>query len=170
VAFHEGHGACLVKAYIETVLTKDGAMMIGTREVVHTGYPDVVKNVSTGLLAEMSKGLAGIQTPTRRRETRIVEQKICEYELCESIDEEAVVIQQGETYSLNRSQHGILLFMGCAPRIEQLLELRIPESRWRRSLNLFEVQWTKPVRVESCGHLFLVGCRLVFGPSRYWAF
>jgi len=143
--------------------------MIGTREVIHTGSLDIMKGVPTGLLAGMSCESLGLQTFTRRQEARVIERKVCAYELCESINETSVVIQQGEAYSLNRSLHGILLFMGCCPHNEQLLEVRIPESRWTWSLNLYEVQWTKSVDVESCAGHFLVGCRRVFGPSRYWA-
>jgi hypothetical protein len=145
-------------------------MRIGTREVVRTLSPDFVKNVPVGLLPGISSTFAGTPAPTRRRETRVAEQKICTYELCESIDEEQVVIEQGEAYSLNRSAHGILLFLGYLPRQAQILEVRIHESRWRQSLNLYEVQWTKPVWIDSCGHLFLTGCRLVFGPTEYVAF
>jgi hypothetical protein len=148
-------------------------MRIGTREVVRTDYAGVVNKVPDMFLAgtstAVSNGPVGMSALIRRHETRVDEQRICAYELCESIDEETVVIQQGEAYSLNRSPHGILLFMGYMPQREQLLEVRISESRWRRSLNLYEVQWTKPVSAESRDSLFLVGCRLVFGPSRYWA-
>ena len=80
-----------------------------------------------------------------------------------------MVIQEGEAYSLNRSQHGIMLLMGYAPNAKQVVELHIPEAHWRRSLNLYEVQWTKAISIESRGDLYLVGCKLVFGPSRYWA-
>jgi hypothetical protein len=118
----------------------------------------------------MPDGLVRAPALTRRREERVAEQRVCTYELCESIGEEGVAIQQGEAYSLNRSPHGILLFMGSLPRRQQLLEIHVPESQWRRSLNLYEVQWTKSVSVDSRGDLFLVGCRLMFGPSRYWAF
>ncbi len=150
----------------QVVVTKGDIMRIGARDVVHSDHLRMVRNLSTVLLPGPSNGSVGIPIPARRREIRIVEQRICTYELCESIDEETVVIQQGEMYSLNRSPHGILLLMGCALRQGQLVEARIPESHWRRSLNLYEVQWIKPVHVESCGELFLVGCRLVFGPSR----
>ncbi|MCP9440945.1 MAG: hypothetical protein NNA20_04155 [Nitrospira sp.] len=102
-------------------------------------------------------------------ETRTADQKVCAYEICTSINETGVVIEQGEAYSLNRSAHGILLLTGCFPRVGQVLELRISESRWCRSVSLYNVQWTKPLSVDSCGRLCLVGCRLVFGPSRYWA-
>lgn len=145
-------------------------MMIGTREVVREPHSYFAKGIQAGFLVTSPGQETGILTPTRRREARVEEQNVCNYELCESIDEDAVVIQQGEAYSLNRSEHGVLLLMGYSPRVQQLLELHVPESRWRHSLNLYEVQWTKPVHVESQGDLFLVGCRLTFGPSRYWAF
>jgi hypothetical protein len=95
---------------------------------------------------------------------------VCTYSLCESIEETEVVIQEGEAYSLNRSPHGIMLLMGYSPNAKQVLEVHIPEARWRRSLNLYEVQWAKPISIETRGDLHLVGCRLMFGPSRYWAF
>jgi hypothetical protein len=117
-----------------------------------------------------SEKAVGTPSLTRRREVRVAEQRLCTYELCDAIDEATVVIQHGEVYSLNRSAHGILILMGSQPRAQQLLELHVPESRWRRSLNLYEVQWTKPIHVGDQGELYLVGCRLTFGPSRYWAF
>jgi hypothetical protein len=45
----------------------------------------------------------------------------------------------------------------------------VAETRREYSLNLYEVQWTRVIPVESQGHLFLVGCRLILGASRYWA-
>jgi hypothetical protein len=145
-------------------------MMIGTREVIHESHPYVAGNVPPLFLVAAPGEGSGTLAPNRRREARVEEQKLCAYELCESVNEEAVVIQQGEVYSINRSAHGILILMGYSPRPQQLLEVHIPDSRWRRSLNLYEVQWTKPVHIESQGDLFLVGCRLTFGPSRYWTF
>jgi hypothetical protein len=141
-------------------------MKIGTREVVHVS-PSIAESAQAGLRMGTPSGLVSAPVPTRRREERIAEQKVCAYELCETINEESVVIQQGETYSLNRSPHGILLFMGSLPRRQQVLEIHVPDSRWRWSLSLYEVQWTKPVPVDSHGDLFLVGCRMMFGPSRY---
>lgn len=143
-------------------------MMIGTREVIHRLSGNWTAGVLDPLAREPLTLTAG--TPARRHEPRLDERKICAYELCESIDDESVVIQQGEVFTVNRSRHGILLLMGHHPRVQQLIELDIPESRWRHSKNLYEVQWTKAVPVESQGDLFLVGCRLTFGPSRYWTF
>ena len=144
--------------------------MIGTREVVHHVHPHFPEPLRAGII---SVALADEVLPrhiARRQESRLSEQRICTYELCESIDEAGVIIQEGEAYSLNRSQHGILLLMGYSPNAKQVLELHIPETQWRRSLNLYEVLWTKPLSIETRGDLYLVGCRLVFGPSRYWAF
>jgi hypothetical protein len=142
-------------------------MMIGTREVIHRldglWPPSSAEPLAEGPLALTS-------TPTRRHEPRSADRTICAYELCESINEESVVIQQGEVFTVNRSGHGIQVLMGYPPRAQQLIELHIPESRWRRTVNLYEVQWTKAVPMESDDQLFLVGCRLTFGPSRYWAF
>lgn len=144
-------------------------MMIGTREMIHTVSP--VQAARPGALETREPLISSpAAVPTRRREPRVETRTLCAYELCESIGAEAVVIQQGEVYSLNRSEHGILVLMGHAPRLTQLIELRIPESWWRYSMNLYEVQWTKSVHVESWGDLYLVGCRLTFGPSYYWMF
>lgn len=144
--------------------------MIGTREVVHQVHPQLAESMRAGRLSSLSGLQADLPSVNHRREDRVPEQRVCTYEICESIGEDEVVIQEGEAYSLNRSTHGIMLLMGYAPRVQQLLELHIPEAGWRRSLNLYEVQWTKSICIESRGELFLVGCRLTFGPSRYWAF
>ncbi len=108
--------------------------------------------------------------PSRRREERVNEQKVCAYSLCESLHGEQVTIEEGEVYCINRSEHGILVLTGGQPRKRQLLELHVAETRWEYSLSLYEVQWTKIVPDESHRELFLAGCRLVFGASRYWAF
>ena len=147
-------------------------MMLGTREVIREAHPyfGKVGRIPARVAVPETGEPAGTHAPNRRREVRVAEQRLCTYELCESIDEHAVVIQHGEVYSLNRSASGILVLMGSRSQTHRLLELHIPESRWRRSLNLYEVQWTKPVHVDDHGDLFLVGCRLTFGPSRYWTF
>ncbi|MBH0208603.1 MAG: hypothetical protein HP495_08830, partial [Nitrospira sp.] len=111
----------------------------------------------------------GLQSE-RRQEVRVDGSKVCGYSLCESIEGEQAVIEQGEVYSLNRSERGILVLMGSWPRNRQLLELHVPQARWEYVVNLYEVRWTKILPVESHGNLFLVGCRLLLGASQYWAF
>lgn len=123
-----------------------------------TVVPTAIGRKSEGLLSE------------RRQEVRVDGSKVCAYSLCESIEGERVLIEQGEACSLNRSAHGILVLMGSRPRNRQLLELHVSQARWEYAVNLYEVQWTKVLPVESHGNLFLVGCRLLLGASQYWGF
>ena len=56
--------------------------------------------------------------PARRCEVRMEYRSMSSYEMLEAIDEESVFIEQGETFALNRSPEGMLLFMdfmGRAP-------------------------------------------------------
>lgn len=149
-------------------------MNIGTKEAVHESHVYRVENLKTDVAVVDVHEELGTSFPSRRQEARsearVNEQKVCAYSLCESLDGKRVTIEQGEVYCINRSEHGILLLMGSLPRKRQLLELHVAETRWEYSVNLYEVQWTKILPVESHGELFLVGCRLVFGASRYWAF
>jgi hypothetical protein len=145
-------------------------MNIGTKEVVHESRARRMGNLNAEVGAVDVRTDVGDAFPSRRQEARVNEQKVCAYSLCESLDGEGVTIEQGKVYCINRSEHGILVLMGGQPGKGQLLELHVAETRWEYSLSLYEVQWTKVVPVESQGELFLVGCRLVFGASRYWAF
>jgi len=145
-------------------------MNIGTKEVVRELPISRVGNLNADVAMVGVRKDVEVSFPSRRREERVNEPKVCVYSLCESLNGERVTIQQGEVYCINRSEHGILVLMGGRPRKQQLLELHVAETRWEYSLSLYEVQWTKPVPVESHGELFLVGCRLVFGASRCWAF
>lgn len=102
----------------------------------------------------------------RRGEARIEDRHGCAYELCPSGGGGAATIQQGQAFTLNRSAHGILLLMGDAPRVNQLIGIHNAELGWRRSTMVYQVRWTRPLRVESQGDLFLVGCRQVTGSLR----
>jgi hypothetical protein len=145
-------------------------MNIGTKEVIRESPIRRVGNLSTEAAMIGVRNDVEVSFPSRRREERVNEQKVCAYSLCESLDGQRVTIEQGEVYCINRSEHGILVLMGGRPRKQQLMELHVAETRWEYSLSLYEVQWTELIPVESQGELFLVGCRLVFGASRYWAF
>jgi len=145
-------------------------MNIGTKVVTRESpIPRVGKlNADAAMVGALKEAEESFLS--RRGEERVNEQKVCAYSLCESLDGERVTIEQGEVYCVNRSEHGILVLMGGRPRKQQLLELHVAETRWEYSLSLYEVRWTKSVPVESQGELFLAGCRLVFGASRYWTF
>jgi hypothetical protein len=135
-------------------------MNFGTREI---GSECPVGELSTdAAMAGAHQSREGV-CPSRRREARVSEQKVCGYSLCESVDGQQVNIVQGEVYCINRSENGILVLMGSRPRARQLLELHVAETQKEYSLSLYEVQWTKAVSVETQGDLYLAGCRLVFG-------
>lgn len=145
-------------------------MNIRTNQMIHESPMCSGPNLNAGAgVAGIPKGVE-TSIPSRRREMRVSEQRVCAYSLCESVDGERVTIEQGEVYCINRSEHGILVMMGNRPHERQLLELHIAETRWEYSLSLYEVQWTNILPVEFHGELFLVGCRLVFGTSRYGVF
>lgn len=144
--------------------------MTGTRNIVRQIHPSVPEPLLERVVSGLSMEKISPDHAVRRQEHRVSEQRVCSYTFCDSLDETGGVLQEGEAYSLNRSPHGIQLLMGYLPKPKQILELHIPESNWRRALNLYEVQWSKPVSIESRGDLYLIGCRLMFGPSRYWAF
>ena len=140
-------------------------------KVIHNGSrPYQTANLKTQAAMTGALRQDKATVDSRRAEPRCNERKVCAYGLCESTEEERLIIEQGEAYCLNRSEHGILVLMGRRPRFRQYIEFHVPETRWEHSLNLYEAQWTKAVSVESQGELFLVGCRLVFGASRYWSF
>ena len=112
----------------------------------------------------------GAIPPGRRCEERMEYRCICSYEMLEAINEDSVVIEQGEAIAANRSTEGMLLFMGMAPHTKQLIEVHTSRLGWGRTANVLEVRWARPVRVEPLGDLYLVGCRRIFGPCHYLSF
>ena len=96
--------------------------------------------------------------------------RMCSYEVLEAIEGESVVIGQGEAFALNQSTEGMLLFISLAPYAKQLIEVHTFRSGWGKTINVFEIQWARPVPVESLGNLHLIGCRRIFGPCHYLSF
>ncbi|HSS30493.1 MAG TPA: hypothetical protein VLL06_05700 [Nitrospiraceae bacterium] len=107
---------------------------------------------------------------SRRCEERMEYRGICSYEMLEVINEDSLIIEQGEAIAVNRSTEGMLLFMGIAPHVKQLIEVHTSRFGWGRTANVFEARWVSQVRVESLGDLYLVGCRRIFGPCHYLSF
>jgi len=62
------------------------------------------------------------------------------------------------------------LLMSRIPDEGQCIELHSMPVLGRRAAYLLEVRWTKPVRIESEGELYLVGCQRTFGPCHYFQF
>ncbi|TKS62554.1 MAG: hypothetical protein EWM73_02354 [Nitrospira sp.] len=136
-----------------------------------TAVTEPEQNVGNNDVVQLSAVMSATTIPPgRRSEARTEYRGICSYEVLEAIDEESVVIEQGEAFPINRSTEGMLLLMGQARQAKQLIEVHTRRSGWGRTANVFEVRWTRPVQVESLGNLYLVGCRRIFGPCHYLSF
>ena len=134
----------------------------------HTAVTLYEQNVGNREVDQASGVMAATTIPPGRRcEARMKYRCMCSYEVLEAIDEESVVIGQGEAFALNRSTEGLLLLIALAPHAKQLIEVHTPRSGWGRTANVFETRWARPVQVESLGNLYLVGCRRIFGPCHY---
>jgi len=107
---------------------------------------------------------AATSPPERRCEARVKYQCRCSYEVAEAIDEEVAFFEYGDAFALNRSMEGMLLVMGHALYVAQLIEVHAFHPRWGRTVNLYESRWARPIQVESLGNLYLVGCRRIFVP------
>ena len=98
-----------------------------------------------------------------QREARINTGSLCLYEVLDAVIEESIVIEQGTAIALNQSTDGLLLFMRRAPRVAQLIEVRSSRQEWGRTMKVFDVRWTRTVKVEWFDNLYVVGCRRMFG-------
>lgn len=144
---------------------------LDTMRSLRTAIIEQEQHVEDLDLHQASAALSATTTPPARRgEARIEYRSLCTYEVLEARDDQSVVIEQGEAFALNRSMEGILLIMGKAPQGKQSIEVHTSRFGWGKTVNVFEVRWTKPVQVESLGHLYLVGCRRIFGPCHYLSF
>jgi len=111
---------------------------------------------------------AKTNTPERRREVRTVRMRLCTFGMMHATERGVVTLEEGEGTVVDDSGSGMRLLLGIAPLEKQLLEIQTVQSFLKRSIYLVEVCWTKPVREDAQGRLFLVGGRLLFGPSHYW--
>lgn len=109
-------------------------------------------------LADEQGGLAPVIN--RRKEARVEDCHSCSYEIIDSGDLQVAAVQQGQTFTLNRSAHGMLLLMDQAPRANQRIEVQSATLGWWRSTMVYDVRWTRPIQIGPQGDLFLVGCRL----------
>jgi hypothetical protein len=99
----------------------------------------------------------------RRRETRRPRISPCTYGLMRSVDRDGAILEEGQGTAVNDSSTGMRLLLGVAPSKGQLLEIQIGQSTLGRAICLVEVCWTKPLREDAQGALYLVGCHLNFG-------
>lgn len=101
----------------------------------------------------------------RRRETRNQKITPCTYGLMRSVDRDGVMLEEGHGTAVNDSPTGMRLLLGVAPSNGQLLEIQTGDSAFKNAICLVEVCWTKPLRKEPQGALYLVGCRVNFGTT-----
>ena len=83
-----------------------------------------------------------------------------------SVDGADVTLEEGHGTAVNDSPAGMRLLLGIAPSEEQILEIQAGHVAPGRAIYLVEVCWTKPLRDDGSEALYLVGCRLSFGPVR----
>jgi hypothetical protein len=101
----------------------------------------------------------------RRRETRSPRISPCTYGLTRSVDRDGVTLEEGHGTAVNDSPTGMRLLLGVAPPKGQLLEIQTGHSTFGHEICLVEVCWTKPLREDAEGALYLVGCRQNFGTT-----
>jgi len=108
--------------------------------------------------------------PLPRCGERTESRRACSYEVQQVIDGESVVVNRGETVTLNRSEEGVLLVMTRPPHLNQAIEVHTRRALWGRTAHVYEARWAKSVHMESLGNVYLVGCRRVVGPCHYLSF
>jgi hypothetical protein len=102
----------------------------------------------------------------RRRETRSPRISPCTYGLMRSVNRDGTIPEEGHGTAVNDSPTGMRLLLGVAPSKGQILEVQTSRSTLGRAICLVEVCWTKPLREDAEGALYLVGCRLNFDSTR----
>jgi hypothetical protein len=98
----------------------------------------------------------------------VPKQEPCDFALTHASNPAEVICEEGAGMTVNVSPSGMQLLLGVAPACGQVLEVHLG-STLHQSVSLVEVRWTKPVRADLRDQLHLVGCRLTFGPLRFWA-
>ena len=98
----------------------------------------------------------------RRRETRSPRISPCTYGLMRSVNRDGTILEEGHGTAVNDSSTGLRLLLSIAPSKGQILEVQTSRSTRGRATCLAEVCWTKPLREDAEGALYLVGCRLNF--------
>ena len=137
-----------IRSYSKTLLRK-----MGVHAAEHPRHETVWRGVKP-LRAE------------RRRETRSPRISPCTYGLMRSLDRAGAILEEGLGTAVNDSPTGMRRLLGVAPSKGQLLEIHIDHSTHERAICLVEVCWTKPLREDAEGALYLVGCRQNFGTLR----
>jgi hypothetical protein len=136
-----------IRSYIKALLRK-----IGLRIAEHPRH-------------ETARQSERILRSERRREIRRPRISPCTYGLTRSVDRDGAILEEGQGTAVNDSPTGMRLLLGVAPSKGQLLEIQTNDQTLERAICLVEVCWTKPLREDAQGTLYLVGCRQSFGAT-----
>jgi hypothetical protein len=137
-----------IRSYSKALLRKIGV------EVAERPRPETVRRSARPIRVE------------RRREARSPRISPCTYGLMRSVNRDGAILEEGHGTEVNDSPTGMRLLLGIAPSKGQLLEIQTSHSMHSRAICLVEVCWTKPLREDADGVLYLVGCRQNFAPPR----
>lgn len=122
---------------------------MGMRDAEHSGH-EAIRHGKRALRVE------------RRREARSSRISPCTYGLTRSVDRDGTTLEEGHGTAVNDSPTGMRLLLGVAPSKGQLLEIHTGHSTRECAICLVEVCWTKSLREDAQGALYLVGCRMNF--------
>ena len=143
------------------------SLVMGSRTNTHQAFSQELGKEER-VHAERDASGSDHPRPHRERAERIAIMEACPYEMSEAIGKESIVMHQGEAISVNVSTGGMLLLMDQSPRVDQVLQVRIPRAAKAAShVTLAEVRWTRQLPIESGGTMHLVGVRFLFAPYSY---
>jgi len=80
--------------------------------------------------------------------------------------EDLVALKEGRGGIVDESPTGIGLLLRFAPVGGQILEIHTDQVTIGRAISLVEVCWAQPLIRDEEDVLYLVGCRVIFGPMR----
>jgi PilZ domain len=98
----------------------------------------------------------------RRDSERLSCMQVSPYELTRFVDGSTVQLREGAGYSINLSIGGMLLLLPEKVDKQQVFEIQVPPEMKREEFTkLGEVRWIRPIPVDSCGNMYLVGIRFL---------
>src|SRR5262245_2862800 len=139
-----------LRSYIRVLVGKIGLL------------PQVPRPISGGSLRLVD----GCFQIDRRRETRSPRISPCTYGLMRSKDRDGGVLEEGYGIAVDDSSTGMKLLLRVAPVEGQIVEIQTDHVTLGRAISLVEVCWTKLLDRDEGDVLYLVGCRVSFGPMR----
>ena len=99
----------------------------------------------------------------QRKSARVPSMQAYPYELIKLVEGNTVQLTEGSGYSINKSVGGMLLLLPVEVDERQVFQIQVPsEARNEDLTKLGEVCWTRPIPVDACVTMYLVGIRFLF--------